>query len=199
MLRVWAGGIVSGSVWFMWGMVALIGRVAFLLGLGAGLGLVVNTVRPDGVRFRSVAAAPTSCSANAGATALVSDIPAVEVLPPMEAVRLCGDPQTLVADVRDSDAFAQGHVSGAIHLPCAASGSVAAAAVDLLGDRRTLMVYGNGTDDAKLVADEMRSRVARADVRVLVLAGGFAAWDQAGLACSSGPCPDCRASPMDHK
>lgn len=177
---------------------ALLGRVALLLGLGGALGLVVNAIRPDGVPLRSVVAAPTSCSANPGVTE-GSGVPLVEVLPPVEAVRLCGDPQTLIADVRDAGMFARGHVSDAIHLPCAAPSNVASAAIRLLAGRRTLIVYGNGTDDAKLVADELRARVARADLKVVVIAGGFAAWDQSGLACSSGPCPDCLVSPGDHR
>jgi rhodanese-related sulfurtransferase len=175
-------------------MIQLLGRTALLLAAGAVLGMLINTVRPDGVRSATATATPVACASGIPATpAPPSGVPAVEVLPPEQAVTLCGDPRTLLADVRDADAFAQGHVSGAIHLPCAASGSVATAAVDLLAGRHTLIVYGRDTDDARLVADEMRGRVARADLRVLVLAGGFPAWNKAGLACSSGPCPDCAA------
>jgi rhodanese-related sulfurtransferase len=172
-------------------MVALIGRTALLVLASAGLGVAINRIRPDGVRLTGPSGSPTACSAATAATTPAAGLPAVEVLAPVEAMRLCGDRQTLMADVRDAASFAQGHVSGAIHLPCAASGSVAAAAVDSLGDRRTLIVYGNDTNDARLVADEMRGRIGRSDVRVLVLAGGFPAWNQAGLACSSGPCPAC--------
>lgn len=187
-------GILSGSVGFMGEMIPLVGRTALLLAAGAVLGMLINSVRPDGIRSGTVAAATVTCSSGVPATLPPpSGVPAVEVLPPAQAVTLCGDPRTLLADVRDADAFAQGHVSGAIHLPCAASGSVATAAVDLLEGRRTLIVYGRDTDDARVVADEMRGRVARPDLRVLVIAGGFPAWNQAGLACSSGPCPDCAA------
>lgn len=178
-------------------MVTLAGRTAVLFLVGAVAGIVMNAARTDGVRLGAVsAAAPTSCSAQpAAAASTPPSAPPVEVLPPAQAVTLCGDPQTLLADVRDADQFARGHVSGAIHLPCAASGSAATAAVDLLGSRRNLIVYGNTTADAQAVAVEMRGRVPRSDVRVLVLAGGFPAWSQAGLACSSGPCPDCQAPP----
>jgi rhodanese-related sulfurtransferase len=170
----------------------LVGRAICLLAAGSALGFAVNAARPDGVRFTKFEA-PNSCGAGRAATGVVPGVAPVEVLPPTEAVTLCGDPQTLLADVRPADEFAQGHVTGAIHLPCAASGSAASAAVDLLAGRHTLIVYGDGTDDAKPVAEEMRRRAARPDLRVVVIAGGFPSWSQAGLACSSGPCPECTA------
>jgi rhodanese-related sulfurtransferase len=173
----------------------VVGRALCLLLAGGALGLAVNQARPDGVRFTKFAA-PNSCSVAAAAAPPAAGAAPVEVLPPAEAVTLCGDAQTLLADVRPADEFAQGHVTGAIHLPCAASGSAASAAVDLLAGRRTLIVYGDGTDDAQPVADEMRRRAGRPDLRVIVIAGGFPAWSQAGLACSSGPCLDCGG---DHK
>jgi rhodanese-related sulfurtransferase len=172
-------------------MLILAARTACLLGAGAALGLLVNAARPDGVRFASFAA-PNSCGS--GAVAAAPGVPPVEVVAPALAAGLCGDPGTLLADVRPADAFARGHATGAIHLPCAASGSVATAAAGLLTGRHTLVVYGDGTDDAQLVADEMRRRVSRSDLRVLVLDGGFPAWSRSGLACSSGPCADCQAS-----
>ena len=169
----------------------LVGRAICLTLAGSALGLAVNQARPDGVRFTKFAA-PNSCGVGAAAAAAPDAAP-VQVLPPAEAVSLCGDPHTLLADVRPADEFAQGHVTGALHLPCAASGSAASAAVDLLAGRHTLIVYGDGTDDAQPVADELRRRAGRPDLRVIVIAGGFPAWSQAGLACSSGPCLDCAA------
>jgi rhodanese-related sulfurtransferase len=173
----------------------LVGRAVCLLAAGSALGFAVNAARPDGVRFTKFEA-PNSCGAGrtaGAASASAPDVAPVEVLPPGQAVTLCGDPQTLLADVRPAEEFAQGHVTGAIHLPCAASGSAASAAVDQLAGRRTLIVYGDGTADAKPVAEEMRRRAARRDLRVVVIEGGFSSWSQAGLACSSGPCLDCAA------
>jgi rhodanese-related sulfurtransferase len=172
----------------------LVGRALCLLVAGSALGLAVNAARPDGVRFTKFAA-PNSCGAGAPAASAAAGAAPVQVLPPTEAVSLCGDAQTLLADVRPPDEFAQGHVTGALHLPCAASGSAASAAVDLLAGRHTLIVYGDGTEDARLVAEELRRRAGRPDLRVLVIEGGFEAWSRAGLACSSGPCPDCAVTP----
>jgi 3-mercaptopyruvate sulfurtransferase SseA len=153
------------------------------------LGFAVNRVHPHGVRFASFAA-PTACalpSAQTGAEAT----PAVEVLSLAQVAALCGDPHALVADARAAQRFAEGHITGAIHLPCASSGVAASAALDQLAGKETLVVYGDSTADALPVAEELRRRGERPGLRVAVLGGGFSAWSEAGLACSSGPCAGC--------
>ena len=174
-------------------MVSLVTRALCLLGAGALLGLLVNGVRPNGVRFASFAP-PSVCTMTPSAERARAPGPAPgESLEPRDAAGLCGDPSTLIADVRPAAEFAQGHVAGAIHLPCTASGQAASAAVDLVAGRQTLIVYGATTDDARRVADELRQRIRRRDLRIVVMSGGFGAWNQAGLACSSGPCVHCAA------
>lgn len=176
-------------------MLPLASRALLLLAGGGALGLLVNGVRSEGVPLTSFAA-PLACTASAGPREGAS-LPPVAVLGPSDVAGLCGDATTLLADVRPAAAFAEGHVTGAIHLPCAASGDVATAAVALAAGKTTFIVYGGGTADAAVVADEMRRRVARPDLRVVVIDGGFPAWNRAGLACSSGPCLDC-ASGHEH-
>jgi 3-mercaptopyruvate sulfurtransferase SseA len=80
-------------------------------------------------------------------------------------------------------------VAGAIHLPCDASGSVASEAMHKLEGAATVIVYGESTDDARPVAASLHRRLHN---RVSLLKGGFAAWNQAGLACASGPCDECK-------
>jgi len=175
-------------------MVPIVTRALCLLGTGALLGLLVNGVRPGGVRFASFAA-PSACTVTpAGGEQAPTPAP-VEALAPRNAAGLCGDAATLIADVRPAADFAEGHVSGAIHLPCTASGQAASAAVELVAGHQTLIVYGAGTEDARRVADEMRQRIRRRDLRIVVVTGGFGAWSQAGLACSSGPCVNCAVPP----
>ena len=164
-------------------------RLAVLLAGGAALGLLVNLVHPRAVHFASFAP-PRVCSAGAeheGAPAA----PAVELLSLAQVASLCGDPRAMVADARSAERFAEGHVAGAIHLPCASSQVAASAALDRLVGKETLVVYGDSTEEAMPVAEELRRRGDRPGLRVAVLAGGFPAWSQAGLACSSGPCADC--------
>src|SRR5580765_20052 len=114
-------------------------RAACLLVAGALAGLAVNVLHPRGVRFFGPAAtaAPSACGlppggdGAAGAAAPAAGADAVEVLSVTQASGLCGDPRVLVADARGAAAFAEGHVSGAVHLPCAASQGVASAALGL--------------------------------------------------------------------
>jgi 3-mercaptopyruvate sulfurtransferase SseA len=162
----------------------LIARAMTLIVIGAGIGLVANAVRTDGVALTGYAP-PSTCAAGA-------NHPAVEVLPPAEAVRLCGDPGVLVADARSPERFAEGHVAAAVHLPCAAKEVEASTVVRRLQGKHTLIVYGDTTDEARPVAADLRQRIGRPDLHVVVLDGGFPAWSRAGLACSSGACPDCK-------
>lgn len=178
----------------MMAMLALTSRAATLLATGAALGLLVNALHPRGVRFARFAP-PVACTqSGAAAPAGASQVPPIEILSLAQVASLCGDPRALVADARTADQFAEGHVTGAIHLPCASSRLTASAALDLLAGKETLVVYGQATDDALPVAEEMRRRSARPAIHVAVLAGGFPAWSRAGLACSSGPCADCGTS-----
>ena len=164
-------------------------RLAVLLAGGAALGLLINLAHPRAVRFASFAP-PRVCSAG-GEQAGATTPPAVELLSLAQVASLCGDPRALVADARTAARFAEGHVAGAIHLPCASSRIAASAALDRLVGKETLVVYGDSTEEALPVAEELRRRGDRPGLRVAVLAGGFPAWSQAGLACSSGPCADC--------
>jgi rhodanese-related sulfurtransferase len=178
-------------------MLDLVARAACLLGAGMALGFAINAARADGVRLGAFAA-PTACTvavAPAAPSSAPAGVTATEVLAPRDAAVLCSDPTALVADVRSAARFAEGHVAGAIHLPCAASGRVVSDAAELLGAKRTLIVYGEDTADALLVAEEMRRRVGRSGLRIVVIEGGFARWSQANLACSSGPCPECATTP----
>lgn len=171
-------------------MVPVVLRSLALLVASAALGLVFNAARPAGVALRSFAP-PSTCVAAPGGGAAPGEWIPVEVLPPQQAVRLCGDRGVLVADARPARRFAEGHIVDAIHLPCAASSSEATSALARMRDKHTVIVYGDSTAEARPVADDLRRRVARAGLRMVVLDGGFSAWSNAGLACSSGPCPHC--------
>jgi 3-mercaptopyruvate sulfurtransferase SseA len=164
-------------------MLGLVARTVLLLVLGAAVGLGANALRRDGVALRTYRP-PASCEGPKSG-------PVVEILPPDRAVRLCGDSGVLVADARPPQRFAEGHVADAVHLPCAAPNKDASSVVSALAHKHTLIVYGDTTAEARPVAEDLRRRIGRSDLRVVVLEGGFPAWSQAGLACSSGPCPEC--------
>jgi rhodanese-related sulfurtransferase len=91
----------------------------------------------------------------------------------------------IFADTRPAARFEEGHVADAIHLPCDATALGAQAAIARLSHATTVIVYGDSSDDGRAVAETLRLRGLRGDLRVL--RGGFAAWEREGLACASGP------------
>jgi rhodanese-related sulfurtransferase len=160
-------------------------RAVALTVASAALGLAVNAARPGGLKFGAFEA-PSACDAAEAAGAPLE-------IAPDEAARACGATDTVIADARPAGRFAEGHVAGAIHLPCDATGSVAADALARIEGKKTVIVYGETTDDAQPVAASLRRRTHTPGVRITVLRGGFTGWSQAGLACASGPCDDCKA------
>jgi rhodanese-related sulfurtransferase len=157
-------------------------RALVILVAGAGVGFALNAVRPAGLRFATFEA-PTACEGPRADDAIAE-------LGPRQTAAMCGRSDVVIADTRPARAFEEGHVVGAIHLPCDASGRVAADAIARLGTVKTVVVYGETTESARPVATTLHARL-RAGVRVVVLDGGFEAWERANLACASGPCDDC--------
>ena len=161
---------------------------AVLLALaGAAAGLGAAAVRPGGLQLQPPAR-DQACEAPGSAKAVRVQVAA--------AARLCAERHVLVADARPAAEYAAGHVAGAVHLPCSASGHVASAALQEVAGAGTILVYGGTTEEALQVAQGLSARLpAGAGTQVLALEGGFAAWERAGLACASGPCDQCAVSP----
>jgi rhodanese-related sulfurtransferase len=164
-------------------MLASLVRACVLAAAGAALGLAVNAARPGGLRIFAFAP-PTMCDGEAAAPG---------ELAPDEAAALCGRADVVIADTRPAARYAEGHVANAIHLPCDAGGAVASEAMAHLSAARTVIVYGEDTDDARPVAASLERRLHAGGARVAVLRGGFSAWSRAGQACASGACDDCKA------
>src|SRR5687767_8940736 len=180
-------------------MVPLVARTAVLLAVAAGLGVAVDALRPGGLRSKELQLAST-CSARPGAPA--AEAPAITEVEPAHAQHLCGDPGVMVADVRASERFVAGHIADAVHLPCAGNAAASSGPLSRLARAHTVVVYGDSTEEARPVAEALRARLGgtggavAGPGRIVVLSGGFSAWDRAGLACSSGPCPDCKKDQM---
>lgn len=158
-------------------------RAAVLLLGGGAIGLAGNAARKEGVALRGFEA-PTTCTAEAGGEA-----PPIVEMEPREAAHLCGRAGVVFADTRPEARFAEGHVADAVHLPCDTTAVGAEPAIKRLGKAGTIIVYGDSSDDGRAVAETLRRLGVHGDLRVLH--GGFAAWEDAGLACASGPCRDC--------
>lgn len=157
-------------------------RAAGLTLGGALVGLGLDMARPGGVILRAFEP-PTACSVGAEQEAPIQEMDA------HQASSLCGHADVIFADTRPGAQFAAGHVAGALHLPCDASASGAEDALHRLDRVPTVVIYGDSSDDARAVAETLRRRGLAGDLRVL--RGGFAAWEQEGLACASGPCQEC--------
>ncbi len=168
-------------------MIAILLRALVIVAASAVAGLAINAARPGGIRFGSFEA-PAVCDQAEAAGAPLE-------LGPGDVATMCGAADVVVADARPASRFAEGHVAGAIHLPCDATGSVASEAIAHLDGKRTVVVYGETTEDAQPVAASLRRRTHGRDLRIAVLRGGFQAWNQAGQACASGPCDECKKEP----
>jgi rhodanese-related sulfurtransferase len=167
-------------------MRSVVARAVVLVVAAAAVGLVANAARPGGVALAAYQP-PTQCASGAEAAAGPADVA------PAEAAAWCGQPDVVIADARSAEAYAEGHVAGAVHLPCAANGSAASEALAKFSGARRIVVYGQSSAEARPVAESLQRRLPKAHVQVL--AGGFPAWAGAGLACASGPCDECKTAP----
>jgi rhodanese-related sulfurtransferase len=101
---------------------------------------------------------------------------------PMElqtALSLYGKAGTLFVDARKSDAFSQGHIEGARHIPYSFVEPVPKETLESLRGYSSIIVYCNREDSeaGKLMAGEF----AQAGIKgVVYLEKGFAGWVKAG-------------------
>ncbi len=168
------------------GIVNAVPRALLLFAFAAVSGWFTNRLRAEPIALRKYEA-PTQCSE--AATSPTSSVMAAQAVG-----ALCGRDDVLFADARDEAQFELGHVTGAVHLACTSSRGDVSQLLGQLGGKHTLVVYGKSTDEARQVADGILRQTKRRDLAVIVLDGGFAAWRDTGLACSSGACENCNAS-----
>ncbi len=128
-----------------------------------------------------------------GAPAL-SDLPPLRAVPPTELKAMLDDGE-LALDVRPGEEFAAAHVPESVNI--ALSGQFATWAGTVLGLAAHPVLIA-GTDEQAQV-EEARVRLARVGIEVLggYLAGGVAAWKQAGLATAT--LPQISATDLDQR
>jgi hydroxyacylglutathione hydrolase len=109
-----------------------------------------------------------------GAVSLDS-LPPPPALPVAEFARLA-DADAVILDVRDTAAFGRGHVPGAVNIGL--GGQFASWGGTLLEPSQRLLIVG----DTEAMVQEARIRLARVGFENVVgsLAGGVAAWEEAG-------------------
>jgi glyoxylase-like metal-dependent hydrolase (beta-lactamase superfamily II)/rhodanese-related sulfurtransferase len=116
----------------------------------------------------------------AGATAL-ADLPPLQVITPAELKSMLSAGE-IALDVRPGEEFAAGHVPGSVNI--ALSGQFASWAGTVLGlTAHPVLIAGLDDEASEAQLDEARLRLTRVGIEVLrgYLAGGVAAWKQAGF------------------
>lgn len=168
-------------------------RTGLVLLAGMALGLVANVVHPAGVPLRQPVWAQAEvgqCSAGEGAQG-GAKVLGPEAVSPQQAQSLLGQPGVVIGDLRPAQQYAEGHIAGAIHLPC--TGTLGLLALDKIRPGTQLLIYdGDGR------SPQLQTAAATAAIRgmgqVYTLQGGFAAWLAAGLPAESGTCDRCGKS-----
>jgi 3-mercaptopyruvate sulfurtransferase SseA len=158
--------------------------------LGGGIGLGLNAAAKRPVRlsqpvFAASASGQTACSAPPGAEA---PKPVARISQP-DARNACQACSAAFVDARSENAFANGHIPGALHLPPAGENEEAAVLTKLRG-QRTVVVYDDdvGCKLAEGVAERLRNS-GLSDVRVLE--GSWSQWEALGSPAESGTCEIC--------
>lgn len=162
---------------------------------GAALGLALNAASPRPASLtRAVYPAADSGSAVCGAAPEAGhEKHGHRTMPQHEAVAACNACTVGFVDARGAAAFAEGHITGAIHLPPAGHPDAAAQMQKLRGFA-TVVVYdsGGGCGLAEGVADRLAASGFK-DVRLLE--GGWPDWMAASGPALSGACQACAAHP----
>ena len=149
----------------------LAGEAALIVVIGAGAGFARNALRTDPLPYHLSLAL---LSAESGARAVF----------PKEALRLHDRAEHIFVDARSRDAFAGGHIAGALSLPVAQFDELVES-LDLWAGGQPLLVYGGRTEP--LSADELARRLIESGhPDVLLLAQSFEEWNRAGGAVETG-------------
>lgn len=156
-------------------------RVLVLAAGGSILGVTANAVSPNGVRWKAVL--PTAAMDGASCVAPV----ATKTISLQEGLRLHLAGQTTFVDVRAAELYEQGHIEGALHMPCRSSTRLELK----VPATRPIVVYGEGSDAGR-AADAL---YGRGFVDVSLLEGGFSTWRQAHGPAEAGSCEGCSDDP----
>ncbi len=166
-------------------------RTLLLLLSGLGLGVLGNAVHPQGLPLAQPVYALAEqglCTADSHpgtAPAAKAPAPAEPISPEqVQALRTSG---VVFGDLRPARQYAEGHIAGALHLPC--TGSLGQEALRHLPQGGRLLIYDADGRSADLAT--AAATAAQRGLQVYTLTGGFSAWLRAGLPAESGSCEKC--------
>jgi 3-mercaptopyruvate sulfurtransferase SseA len=166
-------------------------RAAVVCALGGGAGIATNhwSGRPVTLGEPVYAASSSgvaACSADAEATP-PKPVPRISQT---EARTACDACTAAFVDARGENAYAQGHIPGALHLPPEGHPDEASL-LERLRARRTVVVYDEDGAACHL-AQGVAQRLKAAGVQdVRVLDGSWVAWEASGAPAESGSCDLC--------
>jgi rhodanese-related sulfurtransferase len=145
-------------------------QVAALLVLSVSLAFIINAMRDDRLPL-IMPFPPTYQCPSSEKPGLPMDIHA--------ALNLFGKPGTAFVDARKGEAFQQGHIEGARHIPYSFVEPLSKETLDTLRDYKSVIVYCNREDSeaSKLMAGELDQAGIKG---VVYLEKGFAGWVKAG-------------------
>jgi rhodanese-related sulfurtransferase len=145
-------------------------QVAALLVLSASLAFITNAVRDDRLPL-VMPFPPTYQCPSSEKPGLPMDIHA--------ALNLLGKPGIVFVDARKREAFQEGHIEGARHIPYSFVEPLSKETLDTLRDYKSVIVYCNREDSeaSKLMAGELDQAAIKG---VAYLEKGFAGWVKAG-------------------
>lgn len=149
-------------------------QVLLLLGLAVAWGLGANALRSDPLPLRGPIGPPPPVEAGAGLPSITAG-----------AARAAWEAGAFFVDVREPEAYLEGHVAGALPLPADAFDAHYFDHVATLDSGIPLVVYGAGPDSFRVrhVAQELRDR-GHAGVDLVVC--GADSLYAAGLGAGSG-------------
>lgn len=155
-----------------------------ILCAGTALGLVSNSVRPDGIDLLAapVRATEGECAPPAEQT---------QWIPLSEATELAGQPDVLFVDARPTDEFVKAHIAGAYSVPFRAGDAVPREALEVVAGARVVITYCDTHGGCSCSVALAREIAAAGGLDVRVLEGGWPAWEQAGAAAEAGTCRLC--------
>ena len=169
---------------------ALVPRAALIVLAGAGLGLLANPVTP-----RPLALSRPVFAASASGTATCSGAVAKEPtrISQGEARSACDACTAAFVDARGENAFALGHIAGALHLPPSGHPDESST-LDHLKGYKTVVVYDDDVG-CRLAEGAARRLLAAGLTDVRVLDGNWSTWASSGGPAQSGACEECTRHP----
>lgn len=157
-----------------------------LIVFGTLVGLAANALSPRGIPLTgdfSRGAALANLSEDE-----LKELPPVVELADVKTAIASGDSLLAVLDARAPDAYAEGHLPGALNLSVENLDEFYAPLKDTLSRRNRIIVYCDG-GDCELSHDLAEALKSLGHKRVQLFAGGVAAWTESGEKLKEGTEP----------